>query len=98
MARRRAPLLGPAPNRNLNIADTSDGTLSPATLDGTVTYTFTPAVPNIPEPSTWAMMLVGFAGLGYAALRRKGAVPAISASVRRSAPGCALVSDLPVTR
>jgi hypothetical protein len=34
----------------------------------------------IPEPSTWAMMLLGFAGLGgYAALRRKGAVPAISA-------------------
>ena len=25
----------------------------------------------IPEPSTWAMMLLGFAGLGYAALRRK---------------------------
>jgi len=25
-----------------------------------------------PEPSTWAMMLLGFAGLGYAAVRRKG--------------------------
>ena len=24
-----------------------------------------------PEPSTWAMMLVGFGGLGYAALRRR---------------------------
>jgi hypothetical protein len=24
----------------------------------------------IPEPSTWAMMLLGFAGLGYAAFRR----------------------------
>jgi PEP-CTERM motif len=33
---------------------------------------------GVPEPSTWAMMLVGFAGLGYAALRRKRAVPAIS--------------------
>ena len=31
-----------------------------------------------PEPSTWAMMLIGFAGLGYAALRRKGALRAIS--------------------
>ena len=29
--------------------------------------TFTTA----PEPSTWAMVLIGFAGLGYAALRRK---------------------------
>jgi hypothetical protein len=26
--------------------------------------------PAIPEPSTWAMMLVGFAGLGYAGYRR----------------------------
>ena len=26
--------------------------------------------PSIPEPSTWAMMLLGFAGLGYAALHR----------------------------
>jgi hypothetical protein len=25
----------------------------------------------IPEPSTWAMMLLGFAGVGYAAYRRK---------------------------
>jgi PEP-CTERM motif len=24
----------------------------------------------IPEPSTWAMMLLGFAGLGYAGFRR----------------------------
>ena len=35
--------------------------------------------PSIPEPSTWAMMLIGFAGLGYAAVRRKGAVRAIYA-------------------
>jgi hypothetical protein len=25
---------------------------------------------SVPEPSTWAMMLVGFAGLGYAGYRR----------------------------
>ena len=25
---------------------------------------------TVPEPSTWAMMLLGFAGLGYAAFRR----------------------------
>jgi opacity protein-like surface antigen len=36
--------------------------------------TFTAA----PEPSTWAMMLIGFAGLGYAEIRRRGG--------RRSAP------------
>jgi hypothetical protein len=25
----------------------------------------------VPEPSTWAMMLLGFAGLGFVAYRRK---------------------------
>ena len=35
----------------------------------------------IPEPSTWAMMLLGFAGLGYAAFRRsaKGQRSAVAA-------------------
>jgi hypothetical protein len=27
--------------------------------------------PAVPEPSTWAMLLIGFAGIGYAAYRRK---------------------------
>jgi hypothetical protein len=26
---------------------------------------------GVPEPSTWAMMLTGFAGLGYAAFRHR---------------------------
>jgi PEP-CTERM motif len=57
-------------------------------LEGTVTYDYTPTssilappppgdvtVPlTVPEPSTWAMMLIGFAGLGYAALRGKAVV------------------------
>jgi hypothetical protein len=30
---------------------------------------------TVPEPSTWAMMLIGFAGLGYAAYRRHAATP-----------------------
>jgi hypothetical protein len=38
-------------------------------------------VSAIPEPSTWAMMLIGFAGLGYAAYRRqkKNAVALVAA-------------------
>jgi hypothetical protein len=43
------------------------------------TFTNVTAPPSpVPEPSTWAMLLIGFAGLGYAAVR-KGAVRAISA-------------------
>jgi hypothetical protein len=37
------------------------GFLSDAGIDGSYTA--------VPEPSTWAMMLVGFAGLGFAAYR-----------------------------
>ncbi len=46
-----------------------------------VTYTsasglFLTKVGSVPEPSTWAMMLLGFAGLGYAGYRR--AKPAVT--------------------
>ena len=41
---------------------------------GAITTIATSVSSPVPEPSTWAMMLVGFAGLGYAAIRRgKGA-------------------------
>ncbi len=29
-----------------------------------------PPVPGVPEPSTWAMMLLGFAGLSFVGFRR----------------------------
>jgi hypothetical protein len=29
---------------------------------------------GVPEMSTWAMMLIGFAGLGFAGYRRRGAL------------------------
>jgi hypothetical protein len=32
----------------------------------------TPINPSVPEPSTWAMMILGFCGIGFMAYRRKG--------------------------
>ena len=39
----------------------------------TTVFTLTPAtaVSAVPEPSTWAMMILGFCGLGFMAYRRK---------------------------
>jgi hypothetical protein len=38
--------------------------------DGAFTGTMTPITVSVPEPATWAMMLIGFAGLSFAAYRR----------------------------
>jgi hypothetical protein len=49
------------------------------TGDHADTFTLNVVAGSVPEPSTWAMMLVGLAGLGYAAVRRKLAVLAFRA-------------------
>jgi PEP-CTERM motif len=41
------------------------------TADGNFTGTMTPLTTAVPEPSTWAMMILGFAGIGFMAYRRK---------------------------
>jgi hypothetical protein len=38
--------------------------------NGSFTGTMTPLTASVPEPSTWTMMLIGFAGVGFAAYRR----------------------------
>jgi len=38
---------------------------------GTYAGNYTPPVSPVPEPSTWAMLLLGFAGLGYVMRRRR---------------------------
>ena len=51
--------------------------------DGHLSHTFTDTVElnvaAVPEPSTWAMMLLGFVGLGLMAYRQK-SKPALSAA------------------
>jgi hypothetical protein len=44
---------------------------APATNDKLILDVTTSGTPTIPEPSTWALMLLGFAGLGFAGYRRK---------------------------
>lgn len=38
---------------------------------GSIAATVTPGVGAVPEPSTWAMMILGFVGIGFVAYRRK---------------------------
>jgi hypothetical protein len=41
---------------------------------------FTPTVtPAVPEPSTWAMMILGFAGVGFMAYRRRNQMASLAA-------------------
>jgi hypothetical protein len=46
------------------------GTVTMSGQSGTLTYDFTPAVAATPEPSTWAMGLVGFGLLGLLGYRK----------------------------
>lgn len=39
--------------------------------DGAFNGTLTPITADVPEPSTWAMMILGFAGVSFMAYRRK---------------------------
>jgi hypothetical protein len=51
-----------------------DGTVTSITWTNPVAedfYAFTVGVPAAPETATWAMMILGFAGIGFMAYRRK---------------------------
>jgi len=54
-----------------------------ANADGSPNLTFqilgTASISSVPEPSTWAMMILGFAGIGFVAYRRK-SKPALMAA------------------
>jgi hypothetical protein len=44
---------------------------TPAASDKLILDLTFPSGPTVPEPSTWALMLLGFAGLGFAGWRRR---------------------------
>jgi hypothetical protein len=46
-------------------------TTNPQEFFGSSTSTIVTQVASVPEPSTWAMLLFGFAGIGFATYRRK---------------------------
>ena len=58
----------------LNVVD-FDQLGVPTTLAGIVKITDGGFTPGVPEPSTWAMLMVGFAGLGFMAFRRQTITP-----------------------
>ena len=51
-----------------------------STLKILADFTFETHAPPIPEPSTWAMMILGFAGVGFMAYRRKRGGNALTAA------------------
>lgn len=59
---------------DLEYVDVADATHFFASFTGSVSVT--PITSGVPEPSTWAMMMLGFAGVGFVAYRRK-AKPAL---------------------
>jgi hypothetical protein len=46
------------------------GAVTMSGQSGTLTYDFTPAVAAVPEPSTWAMMTLGFGLMGFLGYRK----------------------------
>jgi PEP-CTERM motif len=67
----------PADNQLVTITGLPKFTIATFTSTGdSFEFSFVPAS-TVPEPSTWAMMAIGFAGLGYAAFRRNSKARAV---------------------
>lgn len=64
------PSLGLDPNNPVAFV-TSLTFAGPGTFTGTMTPVTVEVAAAVPEPSTWAMMILGFAGIGFVAYRRR---------------------------
>jgi hypothetical protein len=62
-----------APTLNASPSDLyeENGILIMSDLPNLPTLTLSPITPGVPEPSTWAMMILGFAGLGVMTYRKR---------------------------
>jgi hypothetical protein len=61
----------PGGNNSLIETITPHSGVESAFIGGNTGYELLGSVSAVPEPSTWAMMLLGFAGVGFMAYRRK---------------------------
>ena len=64
------------------ITDSTEGFLKTQFYDTHTGGSFSTAAGAVPEPSTWAMMLIGFGGLGLVVARR-GLKQVVTATVAR---------------
>ena len=65
-------------DKNTGVWTNPEGKTS--TLEIVADFTFPAAAPPVPEPSTWAMMILGFAGVSFMAYRRKRGGNALTAA------------------
>jgi PEP-CTERM motif len=61
----------------MTTVSSADYTFDPA-IGGGPDLTFTLIGSAVPEPSTWAMLLIGFAGFGFAGYRRAKVISALA--------------------
>jgi len=57
----------------------ADADFLTGTFSNISTASSAPPISAIPEPSTWAMMILGFVGVGFMAYRRRNQAPALAA-------------------
>jgi hypothetical protein len=73
-------LIGGAHSGNLQLFTNATSYVDPmATFNDNTLFQLNVVAPAVPEPSTWAMMILGFAGIGFMAYRRK-SKPALMAA------------------
>jgi hypothetical protein len=65
------------PGNSYNLSFTYENTLQDAVFDSLLRVDASAVASAVPEPSTWAMMILGFCGVGFMAYRRKQSGPAL---------------------